>query len=370
MEPSRVRLRDLADRLGLSIGTVSRALQDNPGLNKITKQRVLRLAKTMGYTPNLAARYLVSGRPLRIGVNTPREIAYFYDAVRRGVDDEAGPFRMAGVELVPRTFPNLGDGERGALEEALEDNLDGIILVPGVPADLREPLRRAARLGVPVVCLVNEAGDSKVLSTVTVNTASSGAVVADLMGLVLGGKGSVAVTLGDLRISDHIQKYTAFREALKRFYPDIHVLPAVENHERETDAYAQTRAFLQQHPEISGVYACTGWGPPVLRAVADAGLLGKTALFFTDVFETLLPHLRTGDARVTLYERPYSQGRLAFRLMQEYLIGGTCPRKRVSLEPLVFTRSNIDLLVASGAKAAAEGSRTLVDELLLIDRQN
>lgn len=371
-DPSRVRLRDLAERLGLSIGTVSRALQDHPGLNKITKQRVLRLAKSMGYAPNLAARYLVSGRSLRIGVNTPREIAYFYDAVRRGINDEAMPFRMAGVELIQRTFPTLGDGERAAFEEALDDNLDGLILVPGPPGELKESMRRAAKKGLPVICLVNDIVDAKLLSTVSVNTASSAAMVADLMGRFLNGKGTVGVTIGDIRISDHVEKFSAFKQTLARFHPGIKVLPPIENHERESEAYSQTRSFLKKHSGLDGLYVSTGVGPTVLKAVEDTAMLGKLALFFTDVFETLLPHLRSGVVHATLYERPYSQGRIAFRLMQEYLVEGHCPTNRVSLEPLLLMRSNIDLLspTRSGGAPLNAGSRALVDELLLLDQQS
>ena len=126
----RVRLRDLAGQLGLSIGTVSRALQEHPGLKDETKRRVLALAASSGYRPNLAARYLSSRKSLRISLNTPREIAYFYDAVRRGIHDEAAPFLLTGIELQERIFPRLGDGEKAAFDDALAAGVDGIVIVP------------------------------------------------------------------------------------------------------------------------------------------------------------------------------------------------------------------------------------------------
>lgn len=47
-------LRDIAKALGTSIGSVHRALHDNPGVSPMTKARVLQTARNMGYRPNLA----------------------------------------------------------------------------------------------------------------------------------------------------------------------------------------------------------------------------------------------------------------------------------------------------------------------------
>jgi LacI family transcriptional regulator len=55
-----VGIKEIAAALGTSIGTVDRALHSRPGINSITRSRVLQMARAMGYRPNLAARYLKS----------------------------------------------------------------------------------------------------------------------------------------------------------------------------------------------------------------------------------------------------------------------------------------------------------------------
>ena len=81
------KIRDIAKALGVSIGTVDRALHDRRGVNPLTKSRVLQMAKTMGYQPNPAARFLSSKRRLRISVNLPAQIASFWDTVREGIEE-------------------------------------------------------------------------------------------------------------------------------------------------------------------------------------------------------------------------------------------------------------------------------------------
>ncbi len=60
-------IRDLARHLNISIGTVSRALNDRPGVNLKTKTRVLKAAGDLGYVPNQAGRSLRKGNTNVVG---------------------------------------------------------------------------------------------------------------------------------------------------------------------------------------------------------------------------------------------------------------------------------------------------------------
>jgi LacI family transcriptional regulator len=373
---NRVTLQDIAVALGLSTGTVSRALQDHPGINAMTKVKVLSIAKKLGYQPNLAARYLSSKRSLKISVNTPKESAYFYTLVRRGIDDEAESFKMTGIELKHRIFPSLLEGEVEAFEESLGEGVDGIILVPGDISRLRGCFRRASRARIPVICVVSDAPGVEKLASVTVNTASSGAIAAELMARFLCGRARIAISSGDLRISDHAQKFNAFKNTMDSLYPDVQVYPPVENHGLPTEAYDRMLAFLKRQSDLDGLYISTGSGAPVLRAVEDAGLAGKLTIFATNIFQDLVSRIQSGSVAGTLYERPYSQGRLAFRYLREYLIEGTWPPTRIQLAPLLIMRSNLDsfLMPADGRgkqriKQSELISRASEDELLLREVQ-
>ena len=311
----------------------------------MTKAKVLSVAKAVGYRPNLAARYLSSKRGLRIAVNTPKEIAHFYDLVRRGVNEEANPFKLAGVELQHMIFPRLGEGEVEAFQTALRAKVDGMIVVPGDLARLRPYFRQASRAEIPVVCLVTDAPAAEKLSSVSINTESSGALVAELLGRFLMGKGRVAVTSGDLRVSDHSQKFAAFSETLRTMFPKIKIFPPLENHDSETEAYEITLAFLKAHRDLDALYISTGNGAPALRAIQDAGFENKITVVGTNIYDELAKAIERGGVAATLYEQPYSQGRIAFRMMHEYLVEGRCPPARVAMPPLLIMRSNLKFFV-------------------------
>src|SRR3954471_1453905 len=224
-------LRDIALSLGTSIGTVHRALHNNPGVSSATKARVLQVARTLGYRPNLAARYLSSKKTLRISVNTPQGTTSFWDEVRTGIREEAESILLENVEVEFRTCPSLGEGEEEALEAAIRDKVDGIVIFPSRPQSLRPSIRRASRANIPVVCVATDAPNSGRLGMVAIDTLASGSIAADLMGRFLGGRtGSIAITVFDRDITEHAEKYAAFESTLGLFYPNLQTLKPIEDH--------------------------------------------------------------------------------------------------------------------------------------------
>ncbi|MDE5570722.1 MAG: LacI family transcriptional regulator, partial [Prevotella sp.] len=77
----RTSLKDLANELGVSIATVSRALRSSQEISKEMQQRVKELAKKMNYRPNPFAQSLRKDAPKIIGVVVPNLVTHYYAAV-------------------------------------------------------------------------------------------------------------------------------------------------------------------------------------------------------------------------------------------------------------------------------------------------
>jgi LacI family transcriptional regulator len=339
-------LRDIAISLGTSIGTVHRALHDNPGVSPATKARVLQVARNLGYRPNLAARYLSSKKTLRISVNTPQGTTSFWDEVRAGIRDEAESILLENVEVEFRTCPTLGEGEDEALEAAINEKVDGIITFPSSPQTLRPAIRRASRAQIPVVCVATDAPNSGRLGMVAIDTLASGSIAADLMGRFLGARaGSIAVTVFDMAITEHAEKYSAFRSTLETFYPKLHPLKPIEDHDVEKEAYRKSRKVFEEHPDLVGIYVTTEASIPVLKAAQDAKLLERLTIITTDLFPDLVPYIRQGAVVATIYQRPRAQGQMALRMLHEFLAEGGRRSHQVALAPHLVMRGNLDFFL-------------------------
>jgi len=346
MGKSPTTLSDIAKSLGTSIGTVHRALHDNPGVSPATKARVLQVARTLGYMPNLAARYLSSKKTLRISVNTLKGTTSFWDEVRAGIREEAEAILLENVEVEFRTSPSLGEGEEEAFESAIQDKVDGIITFPSRPDALRPWIRRASRARIPVVCVATDAHNSGRLGFVSVDTLASGSIAADLMGRFIGPKqGSVAITVFDMAITEHAEKCAAFESTIKNFYPNLSLLKPIEDHDIEKEAYRKCRKLFEQYPEVVGIYVTTEASIPVLKAACDAKMHDRLTIITTDLFPDLVPYIRSGNVIATIYQRPRAQGEMAFRMLHEFLDEGSRQSHQVALAPHLVMRGNLDFFL-------------------------
>src|SRR3954451_9900064 len=339
-----VGIKDIARALGISTGTVDRALHAKPGVNAMTRARVLSMAESLGYRPNLAARYLKSRKQLRISVHLPREIALFWDSLRKGIRDAAAPFAPA-LHVDFRTYPRLGQDDVPLLEEALRAGTNGLIIAPGNPAALSPHLQKAARQGIPVVCVVTDAPTPERLTSVSADPYTVGALAGELLSRFHQSDGTVAFFTGWLSTQDHADKLRGFEASLQQFGRSLRLGPVVEAHDQEHEAYTRAVEVFRAHPNLSAVYVSTVNSLPVLRAAEEAGRLSRLVVVTTDLFPELVERIRTGAVAATVYQRPLTQGRMALQSLYQFLLNGTPPRPRVHVVPHLVMRSNLELLL-------------------------
>ncbi|MEP5935675.1 MAG: LacI family DNA-binding transcriptional regulator, partial [Winogradskyella arenosi] len=82
-------LKEIATKLGLSISTVSRALNDHPDISAPTRKRVKDLAAELNYIPNIFAKGFRTHKTNIIGVIVPSITYYFTTTLMRGILEEA-----------------------------------------------------------------------------------------------------------------------------------------------------------------------------------------------------------------------------------------------------------------------------------------
>ena len=80
-----VRLKDIAEDLGVSLVTVSKVLRDKTGVGAATRKRVLKRVKELNYRPNMLARSLASGKSYTAGLIVPDLVHTFFAELAKGV---------------------------------------------------------------------------------------------------------------------------------------------------------------------------------------------------------------------------------------------------------------------------------------------
>jgi len=336
-------IREIAEALGTSIGTVDRALHGRVGVSAKTRTLVLQMAKQLGYKPNIAARSLKLNRKMRIAAVFPLEISAFFDPLREGIQAAANEVVSMQLTLDFVNYPRLGSGEIEALESIASKNYDGILFTPGRPHQLTALIRRITERGTPMLCVASDAPNSDRLSCVSVDAYTSGALAAELFAHKLQNPSRVATITGDLGTFDHAEKLRGFSRTLTTLAPHLTLLPVVESHEDEEDAYRQSMSLLKSNVRPDAIYISTANSLPVLRALEKLKRLGSVQIITTDLFPALLPLLESGKIMATLYQRPEAQGKTAFNTLVAHLIDKNRPVKTHSFAPHTIFRSNLPL---------------------------
>ena len=344
MTKERRGIHLIAELAKVSIGTVDRALHGRPGINEETRQRILQVARQVGYTPNLAARALSAARSqLKIGVCVPREIHFFYDQLWSGLLDEERRAGNLGLQFVNRPVQVLGQGDTEAFKELMEAGVDGIILTAGNPKDLQPLIDDAEAAGIRVVCVSTDAPNSKRSSIVCVEPKTNGSLAGELMGKFVPPGSNVAIIAGMLSAEDHRKKADGFAETFPKHCAGGKILRVIEGHEDEEESFRKTFELLREVPSLAGIYVNTVNCLPVCRAVGERGLAGKVKLITTDLFAEMSPHLQKGTITASIYQQPHRQGQIAVRLAADHLTNKTPFPPKVHLSPGVVMSTNLHL---------------------------
>jgi len=311
-------IRQIADALGISIGSVDRALHNRTGVSPKTRDRVLKMAQKLNYAPNLAARNLKLNRHIRIGVFLPEQIASFFNPLRAGIRSASRESTAATVDLSFYSFPHLGEGDVECMERNDWRRFDGVIIAPGNPARLNILFGNSEEDRRPVVFVATDAARTHRLSSVAVESTISGSIAAELLGEIVREPRPIVVLTGDLKIQDHAEKLRGFAAGLAMHAPHLTLLPAIESHDLPQDAYRATLQVLESNPALGGIYINTANSIPVIQAVAKSGRLDKIRIIATDLFPELAQLIESGQVFASLIQRPHTQGRLAFEILSRY----------------------------------------------------
>lgn len=146
-----VTIKDVARVAGVSVATVSRALNGHQNVAEAVRKRVLDAAATLRYSPHHAARSLSSRRTQTVGVVLPDLHGEFFSELMRGIDQVA---RTKGQHLLVSSYHGNPE-EQGAALRAMRGRVDGLLLLSPYVHDA-EFLARNVDASLPLV-LINAA---------------------------------------------------------------------------------------------------------------------------------------------------------------------------------------------------------------------
>ena len=331
------RQRTLADQLGVSTATVSRALNDKPGVSTETRLRVVAAAREMKYRPNAAARALTTAttRTVVFAVHRrqfPMGIDPFYPGIMRGLEETLGAEHY-GVMLLTLSDTDLRNGP-SSLPVLQEGRVDALVVAgPDIPPQFI----LAAASGSLSVILVDNVLRETAIPTVTADD-SGGCRAATCHLVDVHSHTSIALLRGTPGWVSSDERAAGYCAAMGAAGLEPRVV-SVEGTTIETGAKAVVEA-LETWPEVTAVVAVND--AMAIGAIREARKLGRrvpedlAVVGFDDISWAVL-----SDPPLTTVRVPIVQiGRRAGRVLLDHFDDVITVASRTTLSTELVVRTS------------------------------
>lgn len=188
MIPEKIRIKDIAELSGVSVGTVDRVLHNRPNVSKTAREKVEKALKEMDYHPNMYASALACNKSYNFYCIIPKhEAEAYWDEIEEGAmsaRDHRRDFNIKVKMMYYKRF-NLETFAK-VTEECLKQEPDGIIIVPSMLDATRKFTDALHERGIPFILLDSYMPDLKPLSFYGQDSFCSGYFAGKMLMLIAG----------------------------------------------------------------------------------------------------------------------------------------------------------------------------------------
>ena len=266
-------IQQLAAQSGVSVATVSRALNGSSEVSEATRHRILALARELDYTPSAAARTLVSRRSHVVGViletgpGHPDLLHPFFQEVLVGLKHGAG---RLGYDLLLFASDEPGNGFGGThsyLRRTGHHGVDGAVVMG---FDGRDPeIEKLASSEVPCIVIDADLGGPRTGFVMSENREGAALAVRHLHEL---GHERIATITGALATRPGADRLDGFREELAALGLELREEYVVEGDYYDESGYQGTRRLLELDEPPTAIFAASDlMAAGALRAANELG---------------------------------------------------------------------------------------------------
>lgn len=291
-----VTIKDIADKLGVSVSTVSFVLNDKGEISQSTREKIKEAAFNMGYRPDYLARSLVTGRSHTIGVIIPDISNQFFAETVRHIQTELSTY---GYDIILCNSEEQAKNDVKYIDWLASRRVDGLILT--LSAQSMEEKNHAFiktaldNAGIPYMFLDRYYNTEAPI--VSIDNVDSGYSVTKF--LISQGHRNIGVITGPLSLNSSYNRLEGFQKAMEEFGitvdPDnvINLAYDMESGKKGAEKLISkgvTAIFAFNDLQAYGALEyCNDNG---LKIPEDVSLVGFDDIFYSSILETKLTTVR------------------------------------------------------------------------------
>lgn len=288
-----ITLKMVAERAGVSVNTVSRAINNKSDINEETKKRVLKVAQELGYVQNATAVALRTKKTRTLGVVIADNRNPFYAEVLNGIEEAA---REKNYHIILANTQRDYQKEEEAINLLLAKRVDGLLITP--VQDRNDDIKNLIEANIPFVIVGRDFKNIEV--DAVYNDEVKGGFLATKY-LIKKGHKRIALINGFLHKSPARGRLEGYKKALKEYgIPFDDSLVSVGDIDVK-DGYERTKQLLEKGLNFTAIFAYNdmmAFGAmraikeKGLRIPEDIGLVGYDDIPFSSLISPSLTTIR------------------------------------------------------------------------------
>ena len=257
MATDNIRIKDIAARAGVSVGTVDRVLHGRPNVSKTAREKVEQALAELDYQPNVYASALAYNKDYTFFCIIPKhESEAYWDEIEEGVAQATERRRDFHVTLKLLYYERFNTPSFNKVAtECLEQNPDGVIVVPAKLEVTRAFTEVLSDRNIPFILLDSYLPDLKPLAFFGQDSFQSGYFAARMLMLIASKESEILIMKqlknGHIGSKQQSNRETGFCHYMRDHFPSINILEInlpLDGKKSQFDTILED--FFQQHPHI------------------------------------------------------------------------------------------------------------------------
>jgi LacI family transcriptional regulator len=353
MNAKSIRIKDIAQLAGVSVGTVDRVLHNRGRVSEEALKKVLTVLDQIDYKPNLIARTLGANKTYRIATLMPNpDQDPYWASSKSGISQAEAEWLRYGVSLEPHFF-NLYDKNsfREVAEIVSASKPDGILVAPIFYHETLPFFEQFKANNIPYILFNTNIPEAKPLSFIGQNLYQSGRVGAELMHLAQYGETGILTVLHineDLGNSVHLaEKERGFREYFDTKKDAGLEIITLNLYNPSEPIFEKQLSELLTNPKLKGIFVSTSKGTYLIASFLEKHTKTHIKLVGYDMLKENIRYMKKGVVDFLINQNPKRQALLGINHLVGYLVlkKDAPPQELLPLE--IISKENLDSYLTS-----------------------
>ena len=329
----KVTMQMIAEAVGVSRGTVDRALHHRGRIAPEIEERIFEAARSMGYTLPRAespgSKRRMPQKEIRIGVVTYLCQAGFMREINRGISQAREELEEQDVRIILKESRAVDEQEQLRFLEELEQmEPDGLAIMPIDTGAIRKKLYAMAENGLPLVMFNSKLSGIPRLSYVGMDNFQSGRAAAGLMNMLTGGSGKILVITGSFGNQLINARVDGFTKEIKESFPSLSVAAVQSSYDSTQEVQRIIEDSMSGIPGINGIFVVSSGQAGIRNAFAALKPDRRPAVVIYDQTPKNEKLLRDDLVDFLIDQGGFEQGYRPLHILTNAISRGILPQKQ------------------------------------------